>query len=1095
MKRHLRLIIPVLLIFIWISSCKQKPALFDILPASQTKIDFTNKLENKHLFSILYYLYYYNGGGVSTGDINNDGLPDIYFTANTKGNNKLYLNKGNMVFEDISEKAGVKGISDWCSGSTMADVNGDGWLDIYVSSVNNKYGLTGHNQLFINNKDNTFTDKSIAYGLNVSTFTTQSVFFDYDHDGDLDCYILNQSHQPNANIVPAANRTRPDSLSGDRLYRNDLKTTGKFTDVSVEAGIYQGNLGYGLGISIADFNNDGWEDIYVGNDFHENDYYYINQQNGKFVDEGAQRFGHYSRFSMGNDAADFNNDGMIDIVTVDMLPPDEKTMKTYGSDENYDIYNLKLTGNGYQDQVSRNCLQLNHNNGAYFSDIALQAGMHATDWSWCPLMADFDNDGNKDLFISSGIVKRPVDLDYVRFASDLKAKGMDATDKFDDEAIKAMPDGAIHPFFFKGDGKLSFTEVSKEWGTGGLKGFYNGSAYADLDNDGDLDMVINVLNATSFVMENKMAKKSFLSLTLKGDSLNTTGIGAKTWLFTKNGMQYQQLMLTRGFQSSSDTRLHFGLDSLTTVDSLLVVWPDQRFEVLRNVAVNQRLNLEYKNAAGLFDANTFFTPREVPFKEITDEVALDWRHKENGFVDFNIQYLIPHKQSTRGPRIAVADVNKDGLDDFYVCGAKGQPGAMMLQQAGGRFVAIDTTLFKVFAVCEEVDAEFFDANGDGYLDLWTVSGGNEMPANENASADHLYLNDGTGHFKIASGALPFMTENKSCVTTADIDKDGDLDVFVGFLSDIRKYGIPQSSYLYLNDGKGKFKVAPTPTMNLLKIGMVTDAQFTDLNKDGWPDLVVAGEFMPIKVYMNNKGTFETTDLPGSSGIWQRLLMTDVNGDGNMDFLAGNWGHNSKLWTGKNGPVKLYTRDYDNNGSFEQIMCYTINDKQYTFLAKDELERALPVLKKAYLSYSEVAGKDVKYVFYDLFKNYTEATAEVLGSSCFLGDGKGGFRRIDLPGELQLAPMMAILQDPLAKQPTYIAGGNFYGVLPYEGKYDALLPTRFYYDNKKENFVIGSVTPVKGEVRDLQWIKRGGVEELMVGRNNERMAVLTRINKD
>ncbi|MEI9806526.1 MAG: VCBS repeat-containing protein [Bacteroidota bacterium] len=441
--------------------------MFEAMPSGKTNITFENTLKDQHLFSILYYLYFYNGGGVATGDINNDGLPDIYFTANTKGHNKLYLNKGNFVFEDITDNAGVAGLSDWCSGVTMADVNNDGYLDMYVSTISSKYNLKGHNELYINNKNNTFTEKSQQYGLNTSCFTTQSIFFDYDNDGDLDCYLLNQSHHPHANIVDTSKRANYDPFSGDRLYRNDLAINGKFTDVSKEAGIYQSNLGYGLGIAVADFNNDGWNDVYIGNDFHENDYYYINNGNGTFSESGAKHFGHYSRFSMGNDAADYNNDGQLDIVTVDMLPPDEKTLKTYGSDENPDVYKVKLEINGYQNQYSKNCLQRNNGSGSSFSETALMSGVSATDWSWAPLFADFDNDGNKDLFISSGIVKRPVDLDYVRFVSDLQVKkGMNQTDKYDELAIKNMPDGSSHPFLFKGSGNFDFKDMSNDWGNG-----------------------------------------------------------------------------------------------------------------------------------------------------------------------------------------------------------------------------------------------------------------------------------------------------------------------------------------------------------------------------------------------------------------------------------------------------------------------------------------------------------------------------------------------------------------------------------------------------------------------------------------------------
>lgn len=1065
------------------SSCKEK-SVFKQMSSSQTGISFENKLEDKSLFNILYYLYYYNGGGVATGDINNDGLPDIFFTANSKGNNKLYLNKGNFEFEDITEKAGVKGLSDWCTGVTMADINSDGFLDIYVSTVSGRYNLKGHNELYINNRNNTFSESSEKYGLNTSCATTQSAFIDYDRDGDLDCYILNQSHHPHANIADTSNRHKYDTLSGDRLYRNDVNISGRFTEASKEAGIYQSNLGYGLGLAIADINNDGWDDIYIGNDFHENDYCYVNNGDGTFSESGAKHFRHYSRFSMGNDVADYNNDGQPDIITVDMLPPDEEVLKTYGSDENPDIYKVKLEIQGYQKQYSKNCLQRNNGNGISFSETALMSGVSATDWSWAPLFADFDNDGNKDLFVSSGIVKRPVDLDYIRYASDLKSKGMDRTDKYDKEAIDAMPDGSSHPFLFTGNGNGDFNDASKEWGLEKRKGYYNGAAYADLDNDGDLDMVINCINAKAVVLKNNTGPKNSLGISLKGNDQNTFGIGAKVWLFAKGKMQYQQLEPTRGFQSSCDYKIHFGLDSLKVIDSLLVVWPNQQYQLLKEVHAGL-LQLKQEAATDSFSYQSFFKPVPQPFEELTNIPGLNWRHKENDFLDYNIQYLIPHQQSTRGPKIAVGDINNDGLDDLYLCGAKGQPGSLMIQQQNNSFVQSDTALFNKFAVCEDVDAEFFDANGDGFPDLWVVSGGNEMPVNEIASADRLFINDGKGHFSFSPTSIPRLFENKSCVTTADIDKDGDNDVFVGFLSDPMKFGIPQNSYLYLNDGKGKFSVAGKEIMNLLKIGMVTSASFTDINNDQWPDLVVAGEWMPVKIFLNNKGKFSVADIPLSSGLWQRIYPTDVNGDGFIDLLAGNWGHNTKLYAGKNPPLKLYVKDFDRNGSIEQILCYTVDGKEYTFLAKDELERSLPVLKKAYLNYKDVAGKTVQYMFYDLFKDYTELKAELLSSSCFINDGKGNFTQEDLPEELQLAPVMAFA--PSLQKGNFIGGGNFYGVIPYEGRYDALLPTLFSVGGNSYSHLLPGI---EGEIRDIKWINIGnGKKILALARNNNSVVFL------
>lgn len=1065
------------------------------MPASKTHVNFKNDLPVRKQLNILYYLYYYEGGGVATGDINNDGLTDIYFTANTKGNNKLYLNKGNFEFEDITAKAGVAGTSDWCSGVTMADVNGDGKLDIYVCAISQKAGLQGHNELFINNGDGSFNERSAEYGLNLAAYTVQVAFFDYDHDGDLDCYALNESDRPFQNIVDTSHRRKFDSLSGDRFYRNDLNTLAKkFTDVSASVGIYQGNLGYGLGLAVADINNDGWDDVYIGNDFHENDYYYVNNHDGTFTESGAKHFRHYSRFSMGNDVADYNNDGQLDVVTTDMLPDRETVLKTYGSDENADIYNYKVIKNGFQQQYSKNCLQVNNGGGESFSETGLLSGISATDWSWSALLADFDNDGNKDLFITSGIVKRTTDLDYVKFISSAYARHlMNSSTELDDEAIAQMPDGISHCYAFKGDGQLRFTDESKNWGIEKFKGYFTGASYADLDNDGDLDMIVNAINEPAVIYRNNAPVKNYLQLAFRGDGLNTFGIGAKAFVFTPGKMQYQQLMTTRGFQSSTEPRLHFGLDSTTSVDSLLVVWPDQHYQLLKAVKANQQLTVQYKNASGTFKDSSFFKKSAEIFTEMNPAPA-NWKHAEDPFDDFNVQYLIPHAQSTRGPKIAVADINGDQVDDIYVCGAKGQPGSLMIQQPGGNFKPQDTLLFKGDAAAEDVDAIFVDVNGDQFPDLYVVSGGNEAMGKDSSLLDRLYLNDGKGHFTKSQGSLPSIFENKSCVAAADIDHDGDQDLFIGTLANPIAYGVPQNSHLLVNDGHGRFDTSGLNVINLSKIGMVTAAALADLNADGWMDLAVTGEWMPVVIFINNKGKFTKTEIPNSSGLWQTMRIDDVDADGKLDILAGNWGWNNKFHSGKDGPCKLYVGDFDKNGRIDQLFSYSENGKDYPFLAKDEVERQLPMLKKHYLRYTEYAGVPMKDVFYGWIDTVKPFLAERLGSAICYGDGKGGFSITDLPDQIQKAPVFTFekIANSNASANSYLAGGNFFDVIPYEGRYDAQALAIF---NIEKNRHVNSppqtgLSNIDGQVRDIKVLGTWSKERiLIVARNNEKLLFL------
>jgi enediyne biosynthesis protein E4 len=1070
--------------------------MFELLTPNTTGVTFVNRLPEDSSFNFISYLYYYNGGGVAVGDVNNDGLPDLYFTSNI-GPNRLYLNKGDYRFEDITARAGVADSIGWKTGVTMADVNGDGYVDIYVSGVD-YLTMHGRNVLYINNGDGTFTDRTSEYGLDHAGYSTQALFFDYDGDGLLDMFLLNHSTHGDRGAAAQGTGTPKGS---DRLFHNEH---GHFVDVSARAGVSDRAGAFGLGVVASDLNLDGCPDLYVANDFQENDYLYINNCNGTFTESATKAMGHTSRFSMGVDAADFNNDGRPDLIETDMLPDREDILKSSASTESWDLFTLQSRA-GYQPQYERNTLQLNRGHGL-FSDIGFLAGVAATDWSWSPLFADLDNDGYKDLFITNGVYRRPNDLDYISYISNeavqaTLAHGMTAENA---AVIRKMPQVPRSNYAFRNNGDLTFTNVADAWGLA-QPGFSNGSAYADLNNSGALDLVVNNINAPASIYRNRVRELNpsashYLTVQLRGTGGNTSGIGSKVIAVAGGKRQLLEQMPTRGFESSVDPRLHFGLGSATSVESLTVVWPNRRYQVLTNVVADRIITLDQARATGRYSyrRDTSDVPR---FTDVTARSGIDLAHRENEFADYTREPLIPRLLSTEGPALAVGDVNGDGLDDIYIGGAKWQPGRLYLQQPDGTFKESTQPALQADSLPEDVDAVFFDANGDGHLDLYVVSGGNEFWGEDEALQDRLYINDGKGNFHRDKDALPRLAESGSCVVPGDFNGDGHVDLFVGRRAVARNYGLTPRSYLLENDGKGHFvDVTREKAPGLLDAGMVTSAAWIDYDNDGKLDLVVVGEWMPVRVFRQENGQFvertQAAGLTGTEGWWNTVAAVDVNGDGRKDLLLGNLGLNSYLRTSLKEPVRLYVGDFFSTGVLKQILTAYKGGESYPVATRDELLHAMPQLARKYPTYASFGQSTIEELLpKSEISKATVLEAHDFASSIALNNGNGTFTLRHLPTEAQFAPINAFVADDFSRngRVDLLLAGNFFGVPPIFGRYDAsyglllrgLGNGRFVpVDLERSNL------DIQGQVRHMALLRGPhGAKLIAVARNNDRLELL------
>ncbi|WP_175416246.1 VCBS repeat-containing protein [Aggregatimonas sangjinii] len=1080
------------LLFVALMGCDNSPStLFDELSPEDTGITFANTLTLDGDPSVLEFEYMYNGAGVAVADFDLDGLQDIYFIGNMVSN-RLYRNLGEWKFEDITESANA-GSTDWSNGVSIVDINQDGYPDIYVSRGGPRGASAAQraNLLFINTTQEkgsiSFTESASKWGLADESYSVQAAFFDYDADGDLDMYLLS-----NALVDFNRNTSRPKDRTGkapsaDKLFRNNGDET--FTDVSIDSGILI--EGFGLGVEICDLNTDGWPDIYVSNDFLTDDFLYINQKDGTFENENASYFKHLTFNGMGNDIADINNDGLMDVVVLDMLPPDNKRWKLTMMGNNYDEFQNSIR-DGYQPQYIRNTLQLNNGNGT-FSEVGQLAGISATEWSWSALLADYDHDGNKDLFITNGYRQDITNLDFMVYGNNVLTMGTEeANRKQRLEALNKLSGIKKHNYMYKNTGEFSFSDITEE--AGFAKPTYsNGAAYADLDNDGDLDLVINNIDDPAGLYENnasETANGNYLRFTFQGKAPNLQGLGSQVELFYQGGYQKQYFTPYRGYLSTVEQALHFGLGAVSQIDSARVIWPDGKTQHLPDITTNKTAALKYADARNPPQMESSH-PITTLFRQL-DSIGLDLPHQENAFVDYKVQPLLPHMHSRNGPGLAVADTNNDGLEDVYMGGAREQAGKLLLQQQDGSFVsrAFEDTEY------EDMGTLFFDADNDGDQDLYVVSGGSSQPANDSGYQDRIYQNDGSGNYTRVA-ALPRAHHSGSVVTAADYDKDGDIDLFVGGRVRPGEYPLaPMSSLLQNESANGKISFKNTEqdiqkTFN--NLGMVTAALWTDFNNDSWQDLIVVGEFMPIRFFQNFNGELREvsnqTNLKNTHGWWNSINSGDFDNDGDTDYILGNLGLNARLKASAKEPLCIYANDYDKNGRIDPVMCYYIEGENHIAHSRNDLIDQINPMRARFRTYADYAEASFEKSF---LKEELESAyivkSETFASAYLENLGQGKFKLSELPRWAQIAPIYGTLVDDFDADGNLdvLAVGNFYSGEVFAGQYDAGIGW-FLKGDGKGGFQSIDVSEsgffVQGDAKSMVQLDIKGREGILTALNN------------